>query len=207
MAAKRKPCTIGECGRPKMKGSTKWCYWHWLDRQTITVQVAEAQGRLARSEHPAGTAYLAVAGELPQNTSWCLDCQSLVPAWYRHNGKRCRACEKARTHGKHLEKTYGVTGDQYAAKLAEQGGRCAICLGRPRSKRLAQDHDHKTGAVRGLLCSRCNHDLLGAAHDSVEILERAVAYLKSYGPGELAPAAALRADLSAPTGCTDDPPF
>ena len=49
--------------------------------------------------------------------------------------------------------------------------------------RLAVDHDHTTNAVRGLLCSKCNHELLGAAHDSLELLERAVAYLK----GEHAP--------------------
>lgn len=62
--------------------------------------------------------------------------------------------------------------------LEEQNGRCAICLCKPRTKRLAVDHNHKTGKVRGLLCSRCNHGLLGYAHDSVEMLLRAYEYVK-----------------------------
>jgi hypothetical protein len=33
--------------------------------------------------------------------------------------------------------------------------------------------------VRGVICKRCNHDLLGAAHDDIEILKRAIAYLES----------------------------
>jgi hypothetical protein len=65
-----------------------------------------------------------------------------------------------------ITKTYGLTSADYDTLLEAQGGKCAICRGRPQSKRLAVDHDHNTGAVRGLLCSRCNHDLMGASWDS-----------------------------------------
>ena len=43
--------------------------------------------------------------------------------------------------------------------LAEQGGVCAICGNPPKTRGLSIDHDHKTGAVRGLLCFRCNRAL------------------------------------------------
>lgn len=66
-----------------------------------------------------------------------------------------------------VAKTYGLAAGDYERLLVAQGGRCAICRARPKSKRLAVDHDHKTGAVRGLLCSRCNHDLMGSAWDSM----------------------------------------
>ena len=46
-----------------------------------------------------------------------------------------------------VERTYGLTAEQYDALLARQGGRCAICRARPKSKRLAVDHDHATGEV------------------------------------------------------------
>lgn len=56
---------------------------------------------------------------------------------------------------------------------------CEIC-GRPptaRYKRLALDHDHETKAFRGWLCNRCN-TALGMLGDTLEALERVVAYLR-----------------------------
>jgi hypothetical protein len=43
--------------------------------------------------------------------------------------------------------------------LADQGGRCAICMRIPRNRRLAVDHDHFTGLPRALLCYTCNKAL------------------------------------------------
>lgn len=49
-------------------------------------------------------------------------------------------------------------------KLSDaQNGKCAICQ-KPESHfrmRLAVDHNHKTGQVRGLLCYRCNKFVVG----------------------------------------------
>lgn len=38
--------------------------------------------------------------------------------------------------------------------VAQQGGRCAICM--LPIKRECLDHDHDTGAIRGAACSGCN---------------------------------------------------
>lgn len=63
--------------------------------------------------------------------------------------------------------------------LRYQGGKCFICQrATGKRRRLAVDHDHKTGRVRGLLCNPCNRDVLGHLRDSVAALERAVTYLK-----------------------------
>jgi len=63
----------------------------------------------------------------------------------------------------HLKTTFGLTEEAYEALLRGQGGVCAICKLPERSHsrfgkvlRMAVDHDHETGAVRGLLCFRCN---------------------------------------------------
>jgi Recombination endonuclease VII len=53
-------------------------------------------------------------------------------------------------------KQLGVTDDEYGLLLESQEGRCALCPNEPKTRRLHVDHDHRTGAVRGLLCFRCN---------------------------------------------------
>jgi Recombination endonuclease VII len=72
---------------------------------------------------------------------------------------------------------YGITAAEYRMLTARQDGRCAICCRQPRTRQLVIDHDHKTGLVRGLLCHRCNHELLRAAHESADILRGAARYL------------------------------
>lgn len=44
----------------------------------------------------------------------------------------------------------------YDRLLEAQGGGCALCGATPKKRRLHVDHDHRSGAVRGLLCYRCN---------------------------------------------------
>ena len=86
---------------------------------------------------------------------------------------------------------YGVTPEWYEEKLAEQGGHCALCPSIVDERKLASwckvkerkyllvDHDHETGAVRGLLCAKCN-----TALHRVEYVEdwalKALAYLRRY---------------------------
>jgi hypothetical protein len=71
---------------------------------------------------------------------------------------------------------YGISVAEYDELLEAQNGACAICQRPPKTRRLAVDHDHKTGALRGLLCFRCNATL----HNRVtaEWLELATAYLR-----------------------------
>ncbi len=55
-------------------------------------------------------------------------------------------------------KNFGITENDYTSMLESQNGQCAICDGPPdgRWKRLAVDHCHTSGEVRGLLCMVCN---------------------------------------------------
>jgi hypothetical protein len=78
---------------------------------------------------------------------------------------------------------YGITLEQYNQKVSEQDNKCHICTQtetatlRGKIKRLAVDHCHKTGHVRKLLCDRCN-SLLGIANDDLELLQKAINYIK-----------------------------
>jgi len=89
---------------------------------------------------------------------------------------------KARTNyrNSNLVRAYGITIEQYDKMLSEQKGVCAICSGTcPSGRRLAVDHDHSTGVVRGLLCARCNA-ALGGPRERPELFQRALAYLAEH---------------------------
>jgi hypothetical protein len=77
----------------------------------------------------------------------------------------------------HIQYTYGLSWDEYQAILARQGGVCGMC--KTKSKRpLCVDHCHKTGMVRGILCSPCNLTI-GLCRDSTKITRAATAYLEA----------------------------
>lgn len=72
---------------------------------------------------------------------------------------------------------YGLTPESFAARLASQGGVCAICgTAEPGRKGWAVDHCHAQGHVRGVLCGACNLGL-GKFRDDPEVLRRAADYL------------------------------
>lgn len=92
-----------------------------------------------------------------------------------------------------LKSVYGIDNNRYAEILDFQNGVCAIChetetkMNKEQNipKRLAVDHCHSTGKVRGLLCFDCNSSL-GKFKDSIENLYNAIDYLnKSREPVEL----------------------
>ena len=67
---------------------------------------------------------------------------------------------------------------EFDALLAAQSGRCAICgTDKPNGHGWHVDHNHKSGAVRGILCSGCNVGI-GQLRDDPAILRAATAYLE-----------------------------
>lgn len=80
-----------------------------------------------------------------------------------------------------------ISVDEYNKMHEEQNGLCAICQRENTQKsrkqgelcRLAIDHCHETGLVRGLLCGACNKGI-GHFKDNVEFLISAIAYLESH---------------------------
>jgi hypothetical protein len=130
--------------------------------------------------------------DAPEGTKWCPGCRRYLSFKnFSQGGKRgiaskCRPCAGDASWANNIKK-FNITVEQYFALLDSQGGVCHICQRVPRKRRLAVDHDHsccKAGGscgscIRGLLCSTCNHRILGGAQDSVEILRRAVEYMEN----------------------------
>jgi len=110
---------------------------------------------------------------------------------YQENRARINAYDRARNplrreavRNRRLQKSYGISLDDYNRMVAEQNNQCAICGGAPRGygkndNVLHVDHCHKTGKVRGLLCSNCNL-VLGGINDSIDLLRNAITYLEQH---------------------------
>ena len=91
--------------------------------------------------------------------------------------KRTRDPRRARDL--HLQRTYGITIEQWEQMLDDQNGGCAICgTTKPGGKhnQFCTDHNHLTNEVRQLLCMDCNV-VLGIVRESPEHFERLVDYV------------------------------
>ncbi|MDP3987306.1 MAG: endonuclease VII domain-containing protein [Nanoarchaeota archaeon] len=95
--------------------------------------------------------------------------------------KRIRKMEKEDKNGstkkrrrKKNLKRYGLTVESFEQLKSEQKNKCKIC--RIETEKLVVDHCHKTGKIRGLLCSNCNIGI-GNLKDDTETLQNAINYL------------------------------
>ena len=139
------------------------------------------------------------AGNPDSAVCWSCGVTKDADEFYLNNGLRqgqCKECVRAglqrwrranpdlyreRMVGYRLQFIYGITRDQYEALLAAQAGACAICgqPPEPGERRFHLDHDHETGAVRGILCGWCNTSI-GLFGEDVRLLGRAARYLERY---------------------------
>ena len=85
----------------------------------------------------------------------------------------CKEC----CYLKHVCKTYNISQAAYCLLVERANGLCEMCGKEP--NRLVVDHDHDTGAVRGLICDRCNL-FLGLLDTNPNIFNRAESYLARY---------------------------
>ena len=121
--------------------------------------------------------------------SRCIPCHNRHGREYYHRS----AVRRANQRRSYITRRYGTSLDEVHRLLGVQGERCAIC-GRnwrdcPPAKRIRNettflqhlciDHDHRSGAIRGLLCNACN-TAIGLFEEDAQRLLGAVAYLKAH---------------------------
>lgn len=107
--------------------------------------------------------------------------------WRRANPEKVKKAWKkweSRNKENRRNKTlraYGMTEKDYLVMFEHQRGVCKICFKPQTIKRLAVDHCHTTGKVRGLLCDTCNRGI-GLFKEDKDIILSAYNYLKTkYG--------------------------
>ena len=78
-----------------------------------------------------------------------------------------------------LKRNFNISDIEYNIMFNKQNGSCKICNTHQSNLkfRLCVDHNHKTGQVRGLLCSKCN-SALGLLQDSSQLLRVAANYIE-----------------------------
>lgn len=118
----------------------------------------------------------------------CVDCvaEGITTARKIASGTRKPRCSthtraakkraQLNAHGRKTQTTYGMPPEAYWALYEAQGRKCAIagCRATGKVKRLAVDHDHDTGEVRGLLCGPHNQFF---GRNGVEALVSMIEYL------------------------------
>ena len=101
----------------------------------------------------------------------CVACRRKNAAGYRQKNRQT-------INLKNRVARYGMSVDQLKRMLIEQNHACAICHVLFLGKKYRIDHDHNTGAVRGILCHSCN-TAIGLLQDSPENALSAHQYLAS----------------------------
>jgi hypothetical protein len=105
------------------------------------------------------------------------------PNWTPEQKERHRAQNWKST----LRVKYKLSPDAWQTMCDRQAGKCSICGGVPRTMKyhdvrgtsLMIDHHHESGAVRELLCVRCN-TLVGYLEVDPALIDRAAAYIRRH---------------------------
>lgn len=142
-------------------------------------------------------------GDLLTGTRVCRTCKSRRQMadfhWAnagRHRRRTCKSCDDTRAavrralnpakyaraaRERTFKRKYGITLAEFDAMLVGQRYRCRICMEQLTADATHVDHDHRSGVVRGLLCTNCN---LGLGHfrDDPQRLRMALAYLWAEQP-------------------------
>ena len=94
-----------------------------------------------------------------------------VKEWRKTNPEKAKAG--------HLKHDYNLSLKQVNEMFAKQDYKCTICKQSLKTCfRPCVDHNHKTGKIRGILCSNCNKGL-GYFLDNPEFLRNAILYIET----------------------------
>lgn len=144
----------------RLKGKPSGRIWNEELSATMTAAKLGKCGRLMRY----GISNEEYQKRVQDGEKWCVHNKHFSPKEMFHGRSVCNDCLPEYTREMNLTRLFGVNHEWYLAKLADQDGACAICGTKDRmdssgKKHFGIDHCHTTGAIRGLLCFRCNSAL------------------------------------------------
>lgn len=166
-------CSTPECEEPsRARGRCQRCYTRY--RRSPEYQLLQRDlHSLTDIDPDTRRAVCSICGpsKICRNGPDAYVCSGLVKVLnkkYKQNGGSRRYRMRA---------IYNISEGEYNSLYAAQGGCCAICR-KPctKNKNLSIDHDHRTGRIRGLLCSNCNLGI-GKLGDTLESILAVAEYL------------------------------
>lgn len=114
--------------------------------------------------------------------SWCAMCTNLssLASHYKRmlNDQNYREKRRERSLRDRYKYKYGITIEQKQVMLNSQCGKCEICNKEIAFSQAKVDHSHITGAVRGILCNKCNSGL--GYLESKDFIKKARKYIDKY---------------------------
>lgn len=107
-----------------------------------------------------------------------------------HRAKKNFWNRSTRYYETYYQRRFGISLEQVQKMLQSQNGLCAnigcskpiMAPSRENKSTFAVDHDHETGKVRGLLCTRCNC-MLGHIEKNVSLIPGIMNYLNLHRTG------------------------
>lgn len=164
-------------------------------KHTLEARAKMAASRLGSSVSPELKQKLSEIHNIKYNEklavgeSRCIRCGEVKILSEFPNGRKrrdgqpryayCKLCHSAYQKELNLKRVFNLSVEENKKIDEFQNFVCAICKvppKNPKKRRLAVDHRHSDGLIRGHLCWKCNR-LLGLAGDNEQVLRNAVDYL------------------------------
>ncbi len=178
------PCLIPGCENLRRSATAQWCEAHYhlnyRNGGPTTTKIRVANGSCHHCGTPIGRKLLFCDSlcrrrfrmGAPGRHLSCVICDVQLAADFSLGSMYCsRYCKSL--SGKATK--YGLTIAEFRKMYSEADG-CAICGNGSRAD-LVVDHCHASGAVRGLLCGRCNVGI-GMLDEDAARLSAAIDYLQ-----------------------------
>lgn len=175
---------IGEKKHKQSSYSGGWsiecsCGWKHDAPTRIRIEAEDLYSEHIKESMPICHECGEIKAERDMSKSNRVLCKKCVTERAKEWGRSNKSRWERQKRKSHLKKKYDLSIEEYDKIIESQCGVCAICKGSlydSRGYRPHVDHDHKTGKVRGVLCTSCNNSL-GKFKDNKMHLLRAYRYL------------------------------
>lgn len=153
------------------------------NKETFGTGTTRNRGAMQSDEHKLKRAE-SVRAMLAKTTRICVKCGEVFTptlAAQKYCSGRCWVSVNKAKKIKAESTKIRIHADHYKVLFDLQSGKCAICGtesgSNNRGDKLAVDHCHNSGNIRGLLCHKCN-TAIGLLQDSEVNLAAALSYLR-----------------------------